>query len=230
MMMMDIILNPQAMSRKGVFVSEPADCALTETVLIKSNPLKMSAHMAVIEALMMLHIKETVNPAKVQEAVNRFSKSASVAAPSEAEEALLLWVNQSCLTLRNTLEETKLNNTNEAFLPKLNKLQDLSDFSDGVGLTSLVSFYCPDDLVWNEISLGDPPSMSDSLCNIQLFQRFCLDVLPFNICYLSMEDIFYLHSFPDGDIIQKVHLLGSGIYYYFFIAYNFCRELTQSLV
>ena len=36
--------------------------------------------------------------------------------------------------------------------------------------------------------------MSDSLCNIQLFQRFCHDSLPFNICYLSMEDIFYLHS------------------------------------
>ena len=192
--MMDNILHPQAMSRKGVFVSEPADCALTETVLIKSNPLKMSAHMAVIEALMMLHIKEMVNPSKVLEVVNRFSKSASVEIPSEPEEALLLWVNQSCQTLRNALEESKMNNTNESFLPKLNKMQDLSDFSDGVGLTSLVSFYCPDDLVWSEISLGDPPSMSDSLCNIQLFQRFCHDILPFNICYLSMEDIFYLHS------------------------------------
>ena len=80
------------MSRKGVFVSEPADCALTETVLIKSNPLKMSAHMAVIEALMLLHIKEMVNPSKVVEVVNRFSKS-SVEVPSEPEEALLLWVN-----------------------------------------------------------------------------------------------------------------------------------------
>ena len=97
------------MSRKGVFVSEPADCALTETVLIKSNPLKMSAHMAVIEALMMLHIKETVAPAKVLEAVNRFSKSASAPIPSEPEEALLLWVNPSCQTMRNAQEESKLN-------------------------------------------------------------------------------------------------------------------------
>merc|ERR1711892_414546 len=37
-------------------------------------------------------------------------------------------------------------------------------------------------------------SMTDSLCNIQLFQRFCHDVLPYNICYLSIEDIFYMHS------------------------------------
>ena len=63
------------MSRKGVFVSEPSDCALTETVLIKNNPLKMSAHMAVIEALMMLYIRELVEPARVLEAVKRFSKT-----------------------------------------------------------------------------------------------------------------------------------------------------------
>ena len=52
----------QAMSRKGVFVSEPSDCSLTETVLIQDSPLKMSAHMAVIEAIMMLYVKEQVQP------------------------------------------------------------------------------------------------------------------------------------------------------------------------
>ena len=31
----------QALARKGVFVAEPADCALTETVLIQTTPLKM---------------------------------------------------------------------------------------------------------------------------------------------------------------------------------------------
>merc|ERR1719400_2302069 len=42
--------------------------------------------------------------------------------------------------------------------------------------------------------MGDPPSMSDSLCNIQLFQRFSSGSLPYSICHLSIEDIFYLHS------------------------------------
>ena len=50
------------MSRKGVYVSEPPDCSLTETVLIQEAPLKMSAHMAVVEALMMLYVKEQVQP------------------------------------------------------------------------------------------------------------------------------------------------------------------------
>ena len=187
--------SPQALSRKGVFVSEPADCALTETVLIKNNPLKMSAHMAVIEALMLLYIRELVEPARVAEAVKRFSKTSSYDISQEPEEAMLAWVNESCLSLRKKLEESNVNkNTNDSFLPKLSKLQDLSDISDGVGLTSVIAFYCPDELLWTEISVGDPPSMSDSLCNIQLVQRFCHDALPFNLCYLSMEDIFYLHS------------------------------------
>ena len=101
----------QAMSRKGVFVSEPSDCALTETVLIKNNPLKMSAHMAVIEALMMLYIRELVEPARVMEAVKRFSKSVPDESPQEPEEALLLWVNESAKSLRKQCEETKTSDT-----------------------------------------------------------------------------------------------------------------------
>ncbi len=31
----------QALARKGIAVAEPSDCALTETVLIQTNPLKM---------------------------------------------------------------------------------------------------------------------------------------------------------------------------------------------
>ncbi len=31
----------QALARKGVFVNEPSDCSLTETVLIQTTPLKM---------------------------------------------------------------------------------------------------------------------------------------------------------------------------------------------
>lgn len=67
---------------------------------------------------------------------------------------------------RGKLEEEATNN--EVALPRFPKLQDLSDFSDGVGLTAVAGFYCPEDLLWTEIALGDPPSMADSLCNIQV--------------------------------------------------------------
>lgn len=37
----------QAMARKGVFVTEPSDCSLTETVLIQTNPLRMVRHFSI---------------------------------------------------------------------------------------------------------------------------------------------------------------------------------------
>jgi hypothetical protein len=88
----------QALARKGVFVTEPADCALTETVLIQTSPLRMSAHLAVIEALMMLFVRELAPPARVLAAVRRYSKTED--APAHSEEALLFWVNQSCQAVR----------------------------------------------------------------------------------------------------------------------------------
>lgn len=79
-------------------------------------------------------------------------------------------------------------------VPKFPKVNDLSDLTDGVAITSVMSLYCPEDLAWNSIALGDPPSMADSLYNIQLIQRFCKDVIPFNVCHLSIEDIVYMHD------------------------------------
>ena len=77
---------------------------------------------------------------------------------------------------------------------KFPKVNDLSDLTDGVAITSVMALYCPEDLPWSSIALGDPPSMADSLYNIQLLQRFCKDSLPFNVCHLSIEDIVYMHD------------------------------------
>jgi hypothetical protein len=58
----------------------------------------MSAHLAVIEALMMLFVRELAPPARVLAAVRRYSKTED--APAHSEEALLFWVNQSCQAVR----------------------------------------------------------------------------------------------------------------------------------
>ena len=46
-------------------------------------------------------------------------------------------------------------------------MQDLSDLSDGVALAATAALYCPEELDWTDLALGDPPSMADSLCNIR---------------------------------------------------------------
>ena len=48
------------------------------------------------------------------------------------------------------------------------EIKKLSELTDGVGLCALVSLYCPNELPWTEVALGEPPSMADSLYNIQV--------------------------------------------------------------
>lgn len=103
----------QALARKGVFVAEPSDCSLTETVLIQTTPLKMSAHMAVTEAMMALFLKEVVSINGIVNIVKRLEKVAPTASisssdsgslPSDHEEALLFWLSKCCETLKRKAE------------------------------------------------------------------------------------------------------------------------------
>ena len=48
------------------------------------------------------------------------------------------------------------------------EIKKLSELTDGVGLCAVVSLYCPNDLPWTDVALGEPPSMADSLYNIQV--------------------------------------------------------------
>ena len=116
----------QALARKGICVAEPSDCSLTESVLIQTSPLKMvinkminerwfliklyvsllqSAHMAVIEALMQLFIKEQVAVDRVLNTVKRFSAPVSTSeAPTDPDSALLLWSKRCCESLKLKIE------------------------------------------------------------------------------------------------------------------------------
>ena len=76
---------------------------------------------------------------------------------------------------------------------RLPAISDLTHLSDGVGLACVVALYLPADLGWRSIAFGDPPSMADSLHNIQLFQRV-LSSPAANVCHLTDEDIVYLHA------------------------------------
>nr|CAD7568138.1 unnamed protein product [Timema californicum] len=72
-----------------------------------------SAHMAVIEAIMVLYAKEVVTPDRVVAAIQRFSQAWSPPVeplPSDHEDGLLLWVNKACCALRQKIEQ-ELNHT-----------------------------------------------------------------------------------------------------------------------
>lgn len=81
-----------------------------ELVLISYNDCVaccvQSAHMAVIEAMMVLYAKEVVTPDGAVAAVQRFTQSLRPEPlPLDHEDAMLLWINKACSALKKKIEQ-----------------------------------------------------------------------------------------------------------------------------
>ncbi|KAF5275691.1 hypothetical protein FQA39_LY06803 [Lamprigera yunnana] len=194
----------QTLARKGVYVTEPSDGSqLTETTLIQTNPLRMSAHMAVIEAVMILYAREVVTSDQVLAAIQRFNHGhvPISAAPENYEQGLLLWVSHACAALKKRVEqETEAGITNSdgegdrLQLPDFPIVKDFKDLCDGVALAALISYYCSDELLWKNICVSYLPVVSESLHNLNLVQAFCQRCLPASVFHLMPEDITYMRG------------------------------------
>uniref|UniRef100_A0A3P9KRT6 Calmodulin regulated spectrin-associated protein 1b n=1 Tax=Oryzias latipes TaxID=8090 RepID=A0A3P9KRT6_ORYLA len=94
----------QALARKGIYVVESDDTPVTEEDLA-SMPIKMSAHMPMIDALMMAYTVEMISIEKVVASVKRFSTfSASKELPFDLEDAMVFWINKVNMKMRETTE------------------------------------------------------------------------------------------------------------------------------
>ncbi|XP_069685522.1 patronin isoform X3 [Periplaneta americana] len=193
----------QALARKGVFVAEPPDAQLTETVLIQTTPIKMSAHMAVIEAIMVLYAKEVVTPDRVLAAIQRFSHSRTASPeplPADHEEGLLLWVNKACSALKQRIEQEldqgdgRGGEGDRLHAPDFPPVRELKDLCDGISLAALVSFYCPEELPWTDVVVSYLPTISDSVQNLMLVYNFCTRSLPCSVFHMMPEDVTYMRG------------------------------------
>ncbi|XP_042176689.1 calmodulin-regulated spectrin-associated protein 1-B-like isoform X1 [Oncorhynchus tshawytscha] len=94
----------QALSRKGIYVMESDDTPVTEADLA-CVPIKMSAHMPMVDALMMAYTVEMISIEKVVACVKRFSTfSASKELPFDLEDAMVFWINKVNLKMREITE------------------------------------------------------------------------------------------------------------------------------
>ena len=168
------------MARKGSYVEEPPDCSLTETALIQTGPLKLSAHIAVIDALMNLFIKDTVVKG------NRKLQLIQSQEKGNSRAFLLSWINQSCQTLRIKLEDEKDEKKSE--LPKFEKVGDINDLATGVSLGAMCALYCPSNFSWADI-MFNKTNDEESISNIKLVQQFSAEFPAYSFCHLSVEDI-----------------------------------------
>ncbi|XP_057576984.1 calmodulin-regulated spectrin-associated protein 1 isoform X5 [Hippopotamus amphibius kiboko] len=199
----------QALSRKGIYVMESDDTPVMEPDLSHA-PIKMSAHMAMVDALMMAYTVEMISIEKVVASVKRFSTfSASKELPYDLEDAMVFWVNKVNLKMREITEkEVKLKqqllespahqkvryrreHLSARQPPCFPLLEDLMrDGSHGAALLAVVHYYCPEHMKLDDICLKEVTSMADSLYNIRLLREFSNEYL--NKCfYLTLEDMLY---------------------------------------
>ncbi|XP_076853862.1 calmodulin-regulated spectrin-associated protein 1-B isoform X3 [Brachyhypopomus gauderio] len=95
----------QALSRKGIYVTEGDDTPVAEADLT-CQPIKMSSHMPMIDALMMAYTVEMISIEKVVTCVKHFSTfSASKELPFDLEDAMIFWINKVNLKMREITEK-----------------------------------------------------------------------------------------------------------------------------
>nr|XP_057925828.1 calmodulin-regulated spectrin-associated protein 3 isoform X5 [Doryrhamphus excisus] len=192
----------QFLTKKGV-APKVQDVDITENDLCHV-PIKMKAHLAMIDSLMSLAAREVVG--RVKMAVE--AEQMGVGAPWE--NALLFWVNRLNQKLRESTEEeepaksqpcTDQQPSQETIRYRKDKVQSkltptfplvtaVKDLSNGCAIAAVLHFYCPNVLPLEDVCLKDTMSVADSLYNLQLIKDFCENSLQ-SCCLLLLEDLLY---------------------------------------
>uniref|UniRef100_A0AAG5DL18 CKK domain-containing protein n=1 Tax=Anopheles atroparvus TaxID=41427 RepID=A0AAG5DL18_ANOAO len=193
----------QTLSRKGVPLNENSDQPLTETVLIQTNPLRINAHMTVIEALMVLYAKEVASSGRISSALERISGRSVAPTVQHHEAALLSWISHVCGALKKRIDYEMAANGGSGAVdeygqrhqsPNVPPVRDFRELCDGVCLAYLISYYCPKLVPWHSVKFNHVPTIEDSIHNILIVSNFSERSLPYTVFHMSPEDITYMRG------------------------------------
>ncbi|XP_057581713.1 calmodulin-regulated spectrin-associated protein 2 isoform X2 [Hippopotamus amphibius kiboko] len=180
---------------------------------LRDEELK-SAHLAMMDTLMMAYTVEMVSVEKVAACAQQYSAFFQATdLPYDIEDAVTYWINKVNEHLKDIMEqEQKLKDQHTVEAPggqkaRYRKEQTslkqlpcvplvenlLKDGSDGCALAALIHFYCPGVVRLEDICLKEAMSLADSLYNLQLIQEFCQEHLN-QCCHFTLEDMLYAAS------------------------------------
>ncbi|XP_029913284.1 calmodulin-regulated spectrin-associated protein 3 isoform X2 [Myripristis murdjan] len=192
----------QLLAKRGI-APKDQDTAVTDADL-RHKPIKMNAHLAVMDALMAVGAMETVAVAKTCGAAELLGGA------SGWEEALLHWVNGLNQKLRERTEgsqsdpsqastepqpvqpsiryrKDKMQSIQKPIFPVVNEVKDLSS---GCALAAVIHYYCPGLLRLEDVCMKESMTTADSLYNLQFIREFCDSCLK-SCCPLMLEDMLY---------------------------------------
>ncbi|XP_069051841.1 calmodulin-regulated spectrin-associated protein 3 isoform X2 [Lepisosteus oculatus] len=203
----------QLLARKGV-PPKDQETPITEADL-RQRPIKMSAHLAVIDSLMSVCAMETMGRVKMPAGLEQFG------ADSQWENAVLYWVNKCIQKLRESTDRGLAQRSQPGMelqqsqpscptrwywklvpiryrkdkmlhkqTPTFPLVAGTKDLSNGCAIAAVVHYYCPGLLRLEDVCLKDTMSVADSLYNLQLIQDFCQSALK-SCCPLALEDLLY---------------------------------------
>ncbi|XP_012946515.1 calmodulin-regulated spectrin-associated protein 1, partial [Aplysia californica] len=201
----------QVLSRKGIYIQDIQDTAVTETVLVQTAPFRLKAHLSLMDALMKAYSCEVASVEKVVKAVRNITAfPASSELPGTTEEALTFWVNKVCAALTSdpalsdgqllegeTAQKVRIvsKSTSPRDPVKVPPMEDLMrDVGDGCNVAALIAYYRPGQLNIRDVCLKDSIGIADSLYNLRQIGQFCRNHLPWRSFHLSYEDLLYTHD------------------------------------
>ncbi|KAG5854211.1 hypothetical protein ANANG_G00035360 [Anguilla anguilla] len=175
---------------------------------LRHTPIRMSAHLAVMDALMSAVAMETVSAVKMPSGVgwenvvlywiNRLNQKLKESTEGDPPQISppstdLQPVQPSCPT-RWYWKLVPIRYRKDKLLPKQTPtfplVTGVKDLSNGCAVAAVIHFYCPDLLRLEDVCLKDTMSVADSLYNLQLIRDFCESCLKI-CCPLLLEDLLY---------------------------------------
>ncbi|CAL8278557.1 unnamed protein product [Merluccius merluccius] len=169
----------KALLRRGIHVVE-ADEYVSEHDL-GSTPIKMSAHITLIDALMVAYTSERVSTDRVVSSCGRFSNPGAFSqGPLDLENTLVSWINKA--RCRDSPEG------NPHHFPLVDDL--MHNIFTATALLTVIHFYCPALIRLEDICLKEIPPIAETISNIQLLMAFSNKHLNRGF-YLKIEDMLY---------------------------------------
>ncbi|XP_020787464.2 calmodulin-regulated spectrin-associated protein 3 isoform X1 [Boleophthalmus pectinirostris] len=190
----------QLCAQKGITCKDK-DVPVTDMDL-RQKPIKMSAHLALIDALMAMAAMETLAAVK---------RCDTVELQSSWEDTVLQWVNKLNQKLRERTDDDE-SDTSQSFTepqpvqpslryrkdkvqsrqkPVFPVVNDVRDLSSGCAIVAVIHYYCPDLLRLEDVCMKESMSVADSVYNLQFILEFCDSCLK-SCCHLTLEDMLYM--------------------------------------
>ncbi|KJH42889.1 hypothetical protein DICVIV_11126 [Dictyocaulus viviparus] len=208
-----IFKDPQLVTKShGAVLAALTDCGVdvvqcnngttanvTEDELFTADSFQMAAHLAMIDALMLAHLRNVITVDRVIDAVSRHTTVDESERPMDSVDALLFWINKICLLVRDDVERSQirlrvglLGGAEGGIIPEMEDLYN--DISDGQCLCALVAWYRPREMDIEDVCYNDLMSNADCHYNLLILKQFCHNCLPWNPFHFEIEDILYLRE------------------------------------